>query len=781
MISFEGYAALLEEQLGRGPTGDANDFVSLAVTGETLRRAYAACDEELPAVERALAAYDAALPGWGAAAPTDLREELSEALERLRDSIDDDEPTATASELVGQVDELIQVAAAAARAGTVAAGLPDELGEIARAEVRSVAARAPHLWQAAEDRAAWLGADAQAGPYAWIDELACLAPTRLALAAGPPLFTAADERALLQGFLRRRAAEATRAAALTPSAWEIAGVRAWADELSADLAQLTAIDVWRARSLSGAVAQAAPPPPATTEAGRVRLPVVLEGGERAVLVTLIIRRRVDGAAEGPWSTSEHLRSIARRALRDAFLVAAEQMPWRLPPAPFDSFAFALEVPAHAAADVATIDGASLGAPAVAAFLSLWTGQPLPPGFIATGVVQPGAGVIHSVGGLDAKRIAARDEPGARLYLPQANLPFETSSAVDGEDLATIDTVAELVTAAALRIPTDAEYSPWLGDRSERIRLLQRMSDDVRQQRLGEHSIPGEDPWAVLADRMRVLITSLEAEDAPGQHTTRACAEARSYAALAYTHAGDLDPAALLGRAAPDDTQPIGARLLAAITALSAAIDDGDEPRRRACFDAVTELLEQSSDPDRRLLRGLALGTQGRLRMHQRDLGEAIPLLRDAVAHHDAHDPHEAPRSRIYLATAQRLAGDIDASLATLVAAKEGLEQKTARFSRAYAATTRVFLEYELARTLLAADLPSAAAATARHADRLARDLGMYWPRHGILRTLAWAQAAMGRPNAAVVDTLADLVGGAASFEVFLEEAKRGPSDDDTVN
>lgn len=782
MIDIRGYASLLREILQRQP-GDPNDFVSLAVTGETLRRALAAADEPVEEARAALDAYDAALPAWKDDVPTDIPSELDEALEELRacaESLAEDLP-ASFPALVGRVDELLAVAVAGVRAGALEQRVADELAQRARDEVGRYAANAPALWQPTEDRSAWLGTDPDyPGAYRWLEELARYSASRRALEAGPPLFDADERKGILERFLRKRADSTVGASGDVQdraAAWQMPDVADWVDSLAAQVAAFD-VDAALGASSTGAenVALAAPPPDEETDVGQIDAAVVLEGGRRGAIARLRIRRVASGESRDPWKNASNLRSVARDALRAAFLCAARQMPWKLAPCPFDDHVFELETPDG----VDAIDGPSLGLPAALAFVSLWSGRACEPYVLATGRVDASRCEVLPVGGVGAKAAAARAlGTDARLIVPR-----DDRDQTEGVGLA-VDDVEGALEHAGLEAPSGEDYEPWLGDISEREALLEKMSRQVENQAVGEYAQEGDDPWLVLADRMRAVLTSIEAEEDLPETTRKICARARSLAALAYSHAADPASAnTVLGGAPPSDDESPAVRLLRSIVELSGknlpglrGTEPSDEEKQ--LYSRIDELLPRVEGPDRRVLEGQALGTQGRFLMHHGRIGEALPLLEKAVDHHDLHAPQQSPRSRVYLAMALRMDDRVDQAFARLLEARDRLRE-VERYSAEYAVGTRIYVEYELARAFLKADLAGAASVAARHADQLARARGLHWPRPGILRTLAWAQKAQDRSADAVMRELERLVASGGIFQVFLDEARGERTDEGEV-
>ena len=507
----------------------------------------------------------------------------------------------------------------------------------------------------------------------------------------------------------------------------------------------------------------------STRAGRVRVPIVLEDG-RGALIHLTVRVREPGDATPQWARAGALRPVALDACRAAYFAACRLVPGGAPPASFDMHAFDLEGEAAPRA----LDGASLGAAAVGAFVSAWIGQPLSEGVAVSSVVRPDlerGDVFLSVGGLESKLRAC---VGQRLLIAERQLAeARTLAAPLGVEVVGIATPRALLDALGLTLPATPTWKPWLGDVATRLRDLLAMSHDVETQTTTPYQSSDSTPWLVLADRMRATIESLPKL---GRAERDAVATARAWCANAYQHAAEpeLSRAVLAGTELPD-TAPIALRAQHACVALSGAIQVEIAPDA-ASLDASLAALEPGLGESDTELRGAIAGTRGRLRMHQRLLdAETLGFLETAVQLHDAEAPEQAPRSRIYLAMTLRMMGRAPEALDALMSAHEGIARELVGKWDHYAQSTSVFLEYELARTLLSLGRPADAITLAQHADVCAAAMGWSWPRHGILRTLVWAQREVGedtRPALEALERLAPLAG-------FVEEAS-GPMREDGI-
>jgi len=184
---IDNFATTVREILDR-QSRRHNDFVSLAISGEQLRRA---CETGVPSDEArsTLAGYDQALAAGGYETPT---------LEELRDAIDDqlgeleryaasspaERDPADGEDILLAIDEALCIAAAGVRAGAVEASSVAALAAGLTDRVREVAHRCTELAQVAEDRQLLFGLDPRMPTlFDWWEPLAELAPSRLALRA----------------------------------------------------------------------------------------------------------------------------------------------------------------------------------------------------------------------------------------------------------------------------------------------------------------------------------------------------------------------------------------------------------------------------------------------------------------------------------------------------------------------------------------------------------------------------------------------------------------------
>jgi tetratricopeptide (TPR) repeat protein len=509
--------------------------------------------------------------------------------------------------------------------------------------------------------------------------------------------------------------------------------------------------------------------------GEIWIPVLTADGAAR---TVCARVRVAAPGEVPplVDTAPGLLGAARVSVRRAFHAAAGLMPGGRPPAPFEGHAFEI---ALADADVDAIDGESLGLPIALAFLAAWSQRPLGEGVVASGLLLP-SGEVRDVGGFEAK-VGAAALGGRRFVVPAAQAELARIT-VPALEVFGVTTLADAVRCLGLTLPAPGEYRPWLGDTTRCLQELERLARQVESQDLGEYAdlvvgaggATAPSVWTILAGRMQVLIDGLAASttlSAPARSTLQ---RARAHCALAYLHAADLGAAQRLLRDLERAELPPALAVWADCVTLSARIDEQEPTGARdaaieALAQALRDVLPGVPSSERALLQGQAEGSIGRCLLHERRLEEALPWLERSVATHDAGLPHESARSRVYLSMCQRERGDGQGALETLLRAKMALEEHTRPFSAAYAATTAIYVEYELARVLLALGRAEDARTTAVHAAARARRGGLPWPLIGILRVQAWAEAALGRVDETTLTEI-DRIAAATSNATFARVA-----------
>lgn len=481
--------------------------------------------------------------------------------------------------------------------------------------------------------------------------------------------------------------------------------------------------------------------------GNVPLLVAISGVFTGDVCQLRIGRRNEPG--DPWESAGALRTTARDAIRAAFDAAAARMPHGLPPYPFEEHV--IELVGGGPTGVQAIDGSSVGLAAALAFVSLWLDTSIPEDLACTAAIRLG-GKLGPVGYVreKAEALARLAQRPVRLLLaqePDEGLPEHIQPLFCAS-------VADALKEAGLQAQIDAgtaTYRPWMGSVADRHEMLQRYHNHVQGQVLGDYLGKGIEPWLVLGDRIRLLVRSLTTS--PNQQTRQILAQGLADAALAFTHGLDTSSAQemldTLRELDPSRIQPF-LLVFAGIAELGLLLDACNDGRRpwgdtEAPCSKLEADLAGLSQADRDLLEGRVLGTIGRVWMHQRRLPQALDYLRRAVASHDEHLWQEAGRSRIYLATALRMAGLLEEAARTLEAAGPLLDRCHHEHSQPYAELTRLFWAYEFARLLLDLGRPLDAIAAIEACLPQARQVGP-WPRAGMLRTLAWAAQAASLPD-----------------------------------
>jgi hypothetical protein len=461
----------------------------------------------------------------------------------------------------------------------------------------------------------------------------------------------------------------------------------------------------------------------------------------AGLWELRITHQETGMAD-PWAAAPFLGNVARNAIRDAYFAVASLLPGRVAPHALEEHAVAL---VGGELDVDALDGPSLALSAALAFASLWTSTPLPADLAATGrlLERPGAGVlILPVGWVLAKVQALRSRRvSARILVAKGDVGSDHDTMVERVG---VDGLSEALVIAGIPLQR-ALFEMWGGSVVDRRRQLEAFCEDVSSQRLTPYQGLGRDPWQVLADRIRSLVSSLEREDDVRSRQT--AATGRACAALAYTHAMDEAGVRLMLAGADLKSAPPSVLCFSHIVESGGCIDRKDWDGCHRLQDVLAADLEALPRVDREQLAGMVFGTRGRAWMHERRLDLALPLLQAAVLHHAGTSPREVGRSRLYLAMAHRMAGDVENAIGELEKAATDVV-RCRREDAVYATQTEMFLQYELTRTLLAAGQPEPAIQAGERALSRARATGAWWPLLGVLRTLIWAYRAAGRSESA---------------------------------
>lgn len=481
-----------------------------------------------------------------------------------------------------------------------------------------------------------------------------------------------------------------------------------------------------------------------------RVPVLAYVPDIQAAVVLELRIRLRDGAGNPWEEASALRQVARDAVRAAYRATAELTKLRCPPRPFQAHSFSLvgpNVPLE-------VEGDSLALPAVLAFASVWTGEAVKDDISASaGIVVGDPQRVRSVGHVREKAEAlvswAAGGPRCRLLVhpdDAEHIDPESARAVE------VATWQDAVREAGLLEPLAKLSGEFEGIETAELRgKLQTMVDEVREQRIAGYQVFGPDPWLALGDGMRTLLRWLREHR---QVRRDVLAEGAAHAALAFTYGGDPDGAGDVLRmleGIDPASLSAGPRVFARVVELTRLIGQDAWAKCTKLSRTLEREVKRLPEPDKRRLAGMVLGTLGRALMHQGKVDRAIPLLRRGLAHHARYPEvlHEAPRSRVYLAVALRLAGRLGDSLEQLALAKRQLGRPEYRESATYPRTTLMFVSYERARTVLAMAVKTQerdrgasrrflrdALASAEEARELGREVG--WPPFpGLLRTQVW--------------------------------------------
>ncbi len=182
---IDNYAESTRRILKDG-VSEANDFVSLAIAGEQLRRASNVGDPSTDAMS-ALMEYESFLKSYEGDIPGELDETVQESLAELHDysrAATSQREISRGQELLLELDELMSVVTAGARASLYEEQSPNTLGELAMSKLAKIAGSLSELGQFAEDREILFGSDSDFPmAFAWWDVVAGLAPSRMALQA----------------------------------------------------------------------------------------------------------------------------------------------------------------------------------------------------------------------------------------------------------------------------------------------------------------------------------------------------------------------------------------------------------------------------------------------------------------------------------------------------------------------------------------------------------------------------------------------------------------------
>ncbi len=375
-----------------------------------------------------------------------------------------------------------------------------------------------------------------------------------------------------------------------------------------------------------------------------------------------------------------------------------------------------------------VEGSSLGLSAAIAALSAIVGRPPTPATAGSAQVLED-GSLRPVAYLTAKAAALRD------LVPAVS----TLVVAEGQRV-------EEVVAASFRVVRAGRLDEAFAHFGVDLGALDAFGFDAHRQRIAAAELVGEaalgaDDWLRRAEELWESAAAVEA-DAPALAT-----EARIRAAHFALHAGrpDLGDAWIQAHAGQiaDDSPEV--RVFADGVLASGAIDRDAFDEAHARARSAVAGCDALPAPTRRQLRGIALGTHGRVHMHAGDLDAAEPLLREALAHHEAHLPLQAPRSACYLATCLRLQGRFREALAVIDGALDRIVSRADR--PRLLDTTELFARLERGRVLaLVGRLEEARRDLEVVLD--AQDFDGAYPRLGALRDLADVYRALGEAERA---------------------------------
>jgi hypothetical protein len=561
-------------------------------------------------------------------------------------------------------------------------------------------------------------------------------PVWLAAAAHHDLSTSIEGLATcapedLRGRFDRVMAELSR----TPCPWLRQDLRRAMDRVASSRPFLG----WRVDALEDALAPAP---------GRVPLLLYLPELHQGVVLEL----RVSMRDEGLWSSAPMLRPLARDAIRSAYLAVSACSDGRRAREDLEKHCVELVGPPAVLAGLRSVDGTSLALPAALAFASLWLGRAPASDVAATGALslRPPRVVVDPVGasGWAAKGQALSAWADGKTVRLLASEGQDGSQSAPGIEVVKVRDLHDALEAAGVGL---RGVSSWSSTRSvaDDLASLDALFWDLQTQNLARHASQSESPWAVLGDRIASLSITLAGSLPQDDPRLR---RAAAYAALAYTHAGEMGRIGNLRDVDPGDAPP-GIAVVVLLSSLVRCIGAEQFEACAALRDALDDKLGQAHESERRSLLGIVRGTQGRSFLHDRRLswkervGQSLPLLRESVSHHASVHPAEAPRSRIYLAMALRAGGLFEEAEAQLSQARGELDTHTRSWSVPYFHTTLVYWLYERARLDVALGQPRLALDHTASALERADALG-FWPALGILRTRAWAFRLLGEGDEA---------------------------------
>jgi hypothetical protein len=561
-------------------------------------------------------------------------------------------------------------------------------------------------------------------------------PVWLAAAAHRDLSTSIEGLATcapedLRGHFDRVMSELAR----TPCPWLRQDLRRVMDRVASSRPALG----WRIDAIEEALAPAP---------GRVPLLLYLPELHQGVVLELRLSIRDDGL----WSSAPVLRPMARDAIRSAYLAVSACADARRAREDLEKHSVELVGPPAVLAGLRSVDGTSLALPAALAFASLWLGRAPASDVAATGGLSLRASTVFvdpvGASGWGAKCQALSSWAEGRAIRLLASVDQQRPQGAPGVEVVTVRDLDEALDAAGLGL---RGVSSWASARSvaDDLASLDALFWDLQTQNLARHASQSESPWAVLGDRITSLSITLAGSLPQDDPRLR---RAAAYAALAYTHAGEMGRIGNLRDVDPGDAPP-GIAVVVLLSSLVRCIGAEQFEGCSALREALEDKLGVVHESERRSLLGVVRGTQGRSFLHDRTLswkervGQSLPLLRESVSHHASVHPAEAPRSRIYLAMALRAGALPEEAEAQLSQARGELDTHTRSWSVPYFHTTLVYWLYERARLDVALGQPRLALDHTASALERADALG-FWPALGILRTRAWAFRLLGEGDEA---------------------------------
>jgi len=561
-------------------------------------------------------------------------------------------------------------------------------------------------------------------------------PVWLAAAAHRDLSTSIEGLATcapedLRGHFYRVMSELAR----TPCPWLRQDLRRVMDRVASSRPALG----WRIDAIEEALA----PTP-----GRVPLLLYLPELHQGVVLELRLSIRDDGL----WSSAPVLRPMARDAIRSAYLAVSACADARRAREDLEKHSVELVGPPAVLAGLRSVDGTSLALPAALAFASLWLGRAPASDVAATGGLSLRASTVFvdpvGASGWGAKCQALSSWAEGRAIRLLASVDQQRPQGAPGVEVVTVRDLDEALDAAGLGL---GGVSSWASARSvaDDLASLDALFWDLQTQNLARHASQSESPWAVLGDRITSLSITLAGSLPQDDPRLR---RAAAYAALAYTHAGEMGRIGNLRDVDPGDAPP-GIAVVVLLSSLVRCIGAEQFEGCSALREALEDKLGVVHESERRSLLGVVRGTQGRSFLHDRTLswkervGQSLPLLRESVSHHASVHPAEAPRSRIYLAMALRAGSLFEDAEAQLSQARGELDTHTRSWSVPYFHTTLVYWLYERARLDVAMGQPRIALDHTASALERADALG-FWPALGILRTRAQAFRLLGEDHQA---------------------------------